>query len=123
MNVLHSLLTANGLGISKLHLFEESDATEIHEAIIDCYPQVKDLGYELLRTVSSSKKLEIIVAPVDGYTGLFLKNVLGQAKCYIRPILRDIIIYPVNSVSEVSSHVCFRWLFVLDIRMCTKDEM
>ena len=98
----YSLLTANGLGISKLHLFEES---EIHVAIIDRYPQVKDLGYKLLRTVSSSKKLEIIVAPVDGYTGLFLKNVLGQAKCYIRPILR---VYPVKSVSEVSSHVCFR---------------
>uniref|UniRef100_A0A1X7TKU5 Uncharacterized protein n=1 Tax=Amphimedon queenslandica TaxID=400682 RepID=A0A1X7TKU5_AMPQE len=47
-------------------------------------------GYELLRTHDNTKKLNVIVPHPEGYTGLFLKKVLGQAHCYICPHQKDI---------------------------------
>lgn len=87
----YSLLAANGLGKKKIQLYEQSNATDIHAAIIDAFPQLKNVGgYDLLRTIENSKRLTVVVAPLDGYTGAYLKNVLGQAKCFIRPIQHDI---------------------------------
>ena len=87
----YTLMTANGLGKAKLHLSETSTAMEIHLAILAQFPKIADCGgYELLRTYDNTKKFNVIIPPPEGYTGLFLKKVLGQANCYIRPIQRDI---------------------------------
>ena len=90
----YSLMTANGFGKAKLHLFENSDAMDIHKAIIDQFPKLSDCGgYELLRMLENTKRSNILTPPVEGYTGLFLKKVFGQAKCYmyIRPLQHDIV--------------------------------
>ena len=87
----YSLLAANGLGKAKLQLFEDSDAADIHVAIIMAFPKIEKAGgYELLRTHDGSKRLAVITPPPEGYTGLHLKSVLNQAKCYIRPIQSSI---------------------------------
>lgn len=84
----YALLTANGLGKEKIHLFETSTAMEIHDAILSTFPKLVDAGgYDFLRTSDNSKQLRVIVPPADGYTGLYLKSILGQAKCFIHPII------------------------------------
>ena len=71
----YSLMTVNGFGKAKLHL---CDAMDIHKAIIDQFPKLSDCGgYELLRTLENTKKSNILTPPVEGYTGFFLKKVLG----------------------------------------------
>lgn len=88
----YSVLTANGLGKMKLQLFESSDAMDIHETIIKAFPKLDHAGgYDFLRTEENSKRLTIIVPPPEGYTGIYLKSVLGQAECFIRPIQNDIV--------------------------------
>lgn len=89
----YSMLTANGLGKSKLHLFENSSAMDIHNAIINQFPKLVHCGgYDLLRTIENTKRLNVLTPPPEGYTGQFLKKVLGQANCYIRPLQRDILL-------------------------------
>ena len=87
----YSLLAANGLGKKKLQLFEQSDASDIHDAILEAFPKLSSAGgYDLLRTVENSKRLTEITPPPEGYSGAYLKNVLGQAKCFIRTIQNEI---------------------------------
>lgn len=87
----YSVMAASGLGKAKLHLFEESTAMDIHLAVLQQYPKLAECGgYEFLRTYENTKKLNVMTPPPEGYTGSFLKNVLGQANCYIRPIQKDI---------------------------------
>ena len=47
-------------------------------------------GYDLLRTVESNKCLTEITTPPEGYSGAYPRNVLGQVKCFIRPIQNEI---------------------------------
>lgn len=82
------LLAANGLEPAKISLFEESTEMDINFAILDKFPKLKETAYNLMRTVANSKSIEVIVAPPSGYTGAFLKTVLGQAKCFIQ-LIRD----------------------------------
>ncbi len=104
----YSLLNANGLGKVKLALHEESDPMEIHSTIVKTFPKLSVAGgYDLLRTQDNSKQLTVIVAPPEGYTGAYLKSVLGQAKCFIRPIQYDIILedFPAQAAgTEVSQY-------------------
>ena len=87
----YSVMTANGLGKAKLHLTESSNAIDIHNAIVAQFPLIRECGgYELLRTFENTKRLSVLTSPPEGYTGQFLKKVLGQAKCYIRPLQHDI---------------------------------
>lgn len=39
-------------------------------------------GYELVRA-TSSRTLEVIPTPADGYTVAFLKDVIGQGRIYV----------------------------------------
>ena len=64
---------------------------EIHLAVLAQFPKIADCrGYELLRTYENTKRLTVITPTPEGYTGSFLKKVLGQANCYIRQIQTNI---------------------------------
>ena len=50
------------------------------------FPKLKDAGgYELLRVGARNRCLEVIPIPPGGYTVEYLKDVVQQAKVYIRP--------------------------------------
>ena len=52
---------------------------------MEAFPKLKDAGgYELLRS-SNGRVLEV-PAPPEGYSAAYLKDVMQQAKIYIRPI-------------------------------------
>ncbi len=101
----YSVMTANGLGKAKLRLSEGSTAMDIHDTILAQFPKLKVCGgYELLRTSEGSKRLSVLTPPPEGYTGQFLKKVLGHANCYIRPLQHsiDMVECPAATGVEVS---------------------
>lgn len=87
-----ALLKANGLGAVSIDIDETGDATVLHTTLLKTFPKLQEAeGYELLRTCETgTKTLTVIPAPEEGYTAAYLKTVLCQAKCYIRPIQKAI---------------------------------
>lgn len=62
------------------------DYDDVHYYIVEAFPKLKEAGgYELLRA-SNGRVLELIPVPPDGYSVSYLKDVMQQAKIYIRPI-------------------------------------
>ncbi len=97
-------LNSIGLGSKTLSLPEDGDVNDIHEEILDSYPQLCDAGgFELLRVPSRGRsELEQIPSPVGGYTTGFLKDVVKQARIYIRPIQKDLSLEPASTPLSVS---------------------
>ena len=87
-------LTLNGLGEKKLQFPSNGNAAQVHEVIIDAFPALQTAGgYEVLRTVDGrSKDLICIPTPASGISVSFLNSVLGQAKGFLRPLQKDIVI-------------------------------
>ena len=87
-----ALLKANGLGAVNIDVDEDGDATMLHTTLLKAFPKLQEAeGYELLRTPEiGTKTLVVIPAPEEGYTVAYLKPVLNQAKCYLRPIQKAI---------------------------------
>ena len=82
----------------------DGDAAHVHQAILEAYPKLKEAGgFEALRTAEkSTSKLVVIPAPrTEGLTVAYLKSVLNQAKCFIRPVQRNMDLNPVTNI-EVS---------------------
>ena len=95
-------LDTAGLGGKTVSFSEEADAEEVHEMIISMCEELGKTGYELLRVpVSGGKELTIIPVPSEGYTVRYLKTVLNQAKCYVRPVQKSL-----QVVSKQNASVC-----------------
>lgn len=116
-----------GLGGARLSLFENGDAWEFHEQLVEKFPKLHDGGgYELLRTVGSSHELQIIPPPSGGYTTLYVKSVVGQAKVYVRPLQKDLSLEEVGTESDVVSetkcrNVCLKG--IVNIGFCSWSVM
>ena len=81
-----------------MSLFEHGDSADAHECILEAFPQLRGAGgYELLRVSDRGRGLEVIPYPPDGYTAIYLKDVVQQAKIYIRPIQKDLSMDPISS--------------------------
>lgn len=83
-----------GLGKKHLSFFESGTSGEVHEEILQAFPQLSEGGgYELLRvgdTGGQRSQLRVIPPPSQGYTVGYLKEVLRQAKVYVRPLQKDL---------------------------------
>lgn len=97
-----ALLIRAGLGPRKLSLFEYGESFEFHETIMSAFPRLTEGGgYELLRTKqNNNRELCVIPPPPGGYTVEYLKNMVSQAKIYIRPIQRNLPLTPVVEESD-----------------------
>jgi hypothetical protein len=81
-------LALSGIGEKKISFppYETFDETIYRE-----FPNLREGGgYEVLR--SSGKNLQAIPMPSGGYSVDYLKGVLAQAKCFIRPLQMDLIL-------------------------------
>lgn len=95
-----------GLGVAKLSFFQNSNALEFHEELIEKFPKLRGGGgYELLRSVGSSHELEVIPSPSGGYTASYVKNVVNQAKVYVRPLQKDLCLDEILTEDDVVSAV------------------
>ena len=74
-----------------MSFLQDAESDEIKLEIMDSFPKLKNVGgYELLRMGARNRFLEVIPIPPGGYTVGYLKDVVQQAKVYIRPIQTDI---------------------------------
>ena len=64
----------------------------MHTEIMPAFPRLQEGGeYELMRVAESDQRLlQLIPSPSDGYSAMYLKEVLRQAKVYIRPVQKDL---------------------------------
>ena len=63
----------------------------IKEMLASVFAKIKEAGgFEILRSSGSSRSLERIQVPPTGYTVSYLKETLGQAIAYIRPLQKDL---------------------------------
>ena len=105
-----ALLIRAGLGPRKLSLFEYGESFEFHDSIMGAFPRLSEGGgYELLRTKqNTNRELCVIPPPPGGYTVDYLKNMVSQAKIYIRPIQKNLPLTPlIEENDEVSGHVMY----------------
>lgn len=80
-----------GLGLKKLTFDADGDAQHIHDTITRAYPVLISCGgYTLMRLAENSRELVCIDGPDGGMTIPFLKDILRQAKLYVRPLQTDI---------------------------------
>lgn len=79
------------LGLRKLVFSAEGDAAHIHDVILEAFPILDECGgYTLMRVSENSRDLVGIEGPDGGVTVPFLKDILRQAKLYVRPLQCDI---------------------------------
>lgn len=82
-------LALSGIGEKKISsppLYETFEETLYRE-----FPNLREGGgFEVLR--GSGKLLQSIPIPSGGYSVDYLKSVLAQAKCYVRPLRMDLIL-------------------------------
>ena len=77
-----------------------ASSAEVHRALLDAFPPLQSTGYELVRTSGyGDKELE----SVGDLTGAAILRIsLGQAKCYIRPLLGKLSLEPVAESSDIA---------------------
>ena len=79
-----------GLGRKSITFFEHGDAADVHDEIMAAFPVLRENGYELLRAGPKNSNLQLIPPPPGGYYVQYLKEVVRNAKVYIRPLQNDL---------------------------------
>ena len=92
-----------GLGLAELSFDHDGDGEHIHSVLIGQFPQLETCGgYTLLRLNDNSHDLMEIEYPSKGMNVSYLKDILNQAKLYIRPLQKSI---TEEDVREVAIHI------------------
>lgn len=95
-------LALSNLGEKKLEFPKNGTGTQVHNCIVNKFPELGQRGYAILRTNNEGgrgKDLMKLPMPASGFSVEYLKNVLGQAKGYLRPLQGDI---PLDDEQKVS---------------------
>lgn len=94
-----------GLGKKHLTLFDGDGSQELHTEILNAFPRLREGGgYELMRVAEyGQRSLQVIPSPSEGYSVAYLKEVLRQAKVYIRPLQKDLTLEPCNVTNNIVS--------------------
>ncbi len=104
-------LAKMGLGLKEVVFECDGSADHVHKKLLEIYPVLRDFGgYTLLRLGSGSKALVEIEGPESGITVPYLKDILNQAKLYIRPLQSDI------SEEDVDNYITLKvsvfWFYI-----------
>ena len=98
-------LARMGLGLKSLKFESDGNAQHVHDVIMQQFPVLETSGgYTLLRLAENSHTMVEIEGTDSGTSVHFLKDILNQAKLYIRPLQKDITqedvkLYAGNAVS------------------------
>ena len=83
-------LAKMGLGLKEISFIIDGE-DHVHDALLSTFPVLaKCGGYTLLRLGGGSKSLVEIEGPKSGITVPYLRDILNQAKLYMRPLQCDI---------------------------------
>ena len=84
-------LAKMGLGLKEAVFKCDGDGSHIHDILMAKFPVLDTCGgYTLLRLSDNSRNLIEIATPDGGMSVPYLKDILNQAKLYIRPLQCDI---------------------------------
>ena len=73
-------LALNSLGGKKIEFPNNGNGTQVHQCIVEQFPQLDHRGYSILRTTSKrSRDLMKVPMPSAGFSVDYLKSILGQA--------------------------------------------
>ena len=89
-----------GLGERKVVFNDKRGSWEHVKSVIEKdFPKLKDVNgaFEIVRSSGNRRPLELVAIPPMGYTVPFLKEILGQAIGYIRPLQK-----------KLGSYTCFQ---------------
>ncbi len=102
-----------GLGEKKIQVPDVDCSTEeFNEVLINAFRKLKDCGgFELLRCTSSTRDLELIQSPVC-HSPRLLRNRIGTARIYIRPIQTNLDIEEINMCSNKADDVSYCLLYL-----------
>ena len=76
----------------------------MYSKIVEAFPKLEQAGgHEFMQTQGTSKFLNLIPRPPEGYTAMYLKT-LGSSRVYIRPIQQNL---GVKVEEAPSAEVCF----------------
>ena len=97
-----------GLGRKQITLFDGDGSHELHREILHTFPRLSEGGgYELLRVAESGQRnLCVIPSLSGGYSVSYLREVLHQAKVYIRPVQNDLSLDPCDDAADSVRCVC-----------------
>ena len=105
------VLARDGLGLAEVTFDYDGNACHIHEVLVEKFPQLDSCGsYTLCRLSDNSVNLIEIEHPAKGLSVAYLKDILNQAKLYIRPLQCDI---QAGSSKDVEVRAC-------NIKMCLR---
>ena len=110
------VLALNNLGEKRVEFPRDGNGAQVHEAIVNTFPSLAS-GYELLRNSEGrGKELLKIPMPERGFSVDYLRSVLGQAKGFLRPLQKDIVLVGASSSSnsersEVGNQTNSRYFF------------
>ena len=94
------VLALNNLGEKRVEFPRDGNGAQVHEAIISTFPFLAS-GYELLRNSEGrGKELMKIPMPDSGFSVDYLRSVFGQAKGFLRPLQKDIVLVGASSSSN-----------------------
>ena len=96
-------LTNAGLGEKKVIFNDKKCLWQHVKSVLEHeYPKLKDIdgAFEILRSSGSRRSLEVIPIPPKGYTVPYLKEALGQAIGYVRPLQKNLDNSPILNVSK-----------------------
>ena len=91
-----------GLGEKKVIFKNKSGQFEhVKGTLEDHFPKLKDVqgAFEILRAAGARRSLEVIAMPPLGYTVPYLREALGQAIAYMRPVQRCLDMTPITQVT------------------------
>ena len=95
-----------GLGLKKLLFDADGNAQHIHDVITSNYPVLNTCGgYTLMRLAANSRGLIPIDGPDGGITVPFLKDILRQAKLFVRPLQTDVSIEEAKKLCATKEEV------------------
>jgi hypothetical protein len=111
-------LTCGELGEQKIIFHKHGNSAHVHAKIMETFPALENGGgYDILRSSERrTKTLMEIPAPSSGYSGAYLRSVLGQAKGYLRPIQKSINLEEFGGACKVNTRFVGRYRAFREIR-------
>ncbi|PIK43786.1 putative G2/M phase-specific E3 ubiquitin-protein ligase-like [Apostichopus japonicus] len=96
-------LTESGLGQRRVQLPTSASPEDVRDILLQEFPKLAEAGgFEYMKANASSKKLEPIPLPNDGFSASELRVAAKQSRIYLRPIQHNLQISGGRSVTSTN---------------------
>ena len=84
-------LARMGLGQKEVFFQSSGDVEHIHRSLLNAFPVLEECGgYKPFHLTKNSHRMVEVEGPKSGMTVAYLKDILNQAKLFVRPLQKDI---------------------------------